>query len=277
MSAEGKILLRGLKPFDPTKHERFPLASSVGFTFNKPTYPIKRTGGLTSFGMFGNGPDNTLTVNGGNPCGNCGFCGFYHVRMMAAAFSGEAVPSFTANEVVTDYFTYMAIVAQIAWRPPPVGTPWSETDVLQASQIDDGVDLGDMLLWKFQQGDLDGFVALQLDEVDAALSQFGSIIAGWVLTDQTDDDFNRNVVADVGPGNEPDPRDGHCMPIEAVDMQGGYTEANTWAGSLRMTSAYRQACLQQAFLVLTKEQAAAHNFPLQQTETILKDLGGQAV
>jgi hypothetical protein len=219
--------------------------------------------------MLGNGPDPTLTVNGGNPMGDCGIAGYLHTGQMAAGIWNEPIPSITANEAATLYFTYEAIEAGISWRPP------NTNDWVPPAGLDQGVDLGDFLLWLFQQGNIDGFVALQFSEVDAALAQFDSVICGWILTDQTDQDFSTNTVADVGPGNEPDPSDGHCMPLMYATVT-GLSQTNTWGGGLYITQAYRNACLQQAFAIITKEAAQAHGFPLEANEADLKALGGQA-
>lgn len=64
------------------------------------------TGGFTRWGMLGNGPDPTLTVNGGNPVGDCAFAGFAHLLMLFATATGLTVPGFTSDEVVTEYLRY---------------------------------------------------------------------------------------------------------------------------------------------------------------------------
>jgi hypothetical protein len=63
--------------------------------------------------MDGNGPDPTLTVNGGRPVGDCAVAAMpAHANMITAVMAGLALAenSMTSNEVVTLYFAL----------PPPV-------------------------------------------------------------------------------------------------------------------------------------------------------------
>ena len=57
-----QIFQRGLLPFNPEKHARFKTAADYGFVWPTPVYPIDRSGGITDFGMGGNGPDPTRVV-----------------------------------------------------------------------------------------------------------------------------------------------------------------------------------------------------------------------
>ena len=142
-------LMKGLLPFDPEKHARFASAASLGFTFPVPAYPVTRTEGITDWGMGGNGPDPTLTANGGQPVGDCGPCACpMHADMLTAVLAGLPLGqnTMTSDQVVDLYFQY--------------------TD-----GQDTGVDLGDWLLWLFQQHLIEGFVKIDLSDLDAA--------AGW--------------------------------------------------------------------------------------------------
>ena len=50
----------------------------------EPVYPIDVTQGQTiNWGMLGNGPDPTLTVNGGTPVGDCFFAEYGHQIILA--------------------------------------------------------------------------------------------------------------------------------------------------------------------------------------------------
>ena len=97
----------GLLPFDPEKHARFNNAQWYGFTFDTPTYPIDKTGGITDWGMGGNGPDPTLTANGGQPVGDCGPCACpMHADMLTAVLAGLPLGqnTMTSDQVVDLYF-----------------------------------------------------------------------------------------------------------------------------------------------------------------------------
>lgn len=65
--------------------------------------PLK---GATPFHMDGNGPDPTLTVNGGKPAGDCGFAMTVNTDVVTAAATGEAFGAPTSNVIVTDYLKY---------------------------------------------------------------------------------------------------------------------------------------------------------------------------
>jgi hypothetical protein len=273
---------RGLRPFDPAKHARFKSLADYGFTLPTPTYPIDLTESAKipadGWGMDGNGPDPTLTVNGGNPVGNCGVCAFpAHADMLAAALCDEplAANTMTSDQTVTLYFTYEAINAGVSWRPPPVGTAWTQADIDQAAQLDNGVDLGDWLLWLFQNGYAPGFVALTATEVDAALGLGFVVIVGVNLNPQADQQFP--VLWDVGPGDEPDPSEGHAILQVATVAPTGQRKYVSWGQVVPATLAWSQACPQQFFAALTREQAEATDFPYDTLLADLKALGGTVV
>lgn len=270
---------RGLRPLDRAKHNRFKSVADYGFTFPAVTYPIDKSGGITDYGMGGNGPDPSLTVNGGNPVGDCGVAAYAHLDMIDAALTGEdvAANTMTSNAVVTLYFEYEATEAGVSWRPPAVGTPWTQEDIDQAAQLDNGVDLGDWLLYLYQQGLIDGFVKITDAEAPAALSLFGPIVTGVILNSQADEQFSTGQPWDVGPGDEPDPNEGHAIDqIKAESATGPYGWCS-WGADQPSTQAWVTACVQQRFAVLTKEQAEAVGFPFAALDADLKALGGTAV
>lgn len=265
MSVTEKRFQRGLLPFDPAKHARFKTAAKYGFSWPTPTYPIDKSGGVTSFGMGGNGPDPTLTVNGGNPVGDCGPNAVpKNVNLTTAALLGLPPVGFTSNQIVRIYFTYQAEQAGISWRPPTVGTEWTPP-----AGLDVGVTLGDWLLWLFKNGYIEGFVALELAETDAALALADAVVAGVNLNPQADTQAESGNAWDVGPGDESDPTDGHAIELLSVAALGGPTTWATWGMTVRATPRWRAACVQQAFAVLTRAQAEKVGFPF---DTLLDDL-----
>jgi hypothetical protein len=263
---------RGLKPFDPTKHARFKTAEEYGFVYPEPTYPIDKSGGVTEFGMGGNGPDQTLTVNGGQDCGDCGPNAVpKNVNITTAALGALQYTAMTSNEIVTLYFTYQAILVGIEWRP--VGDNW-----VAPEGLDQGVDLGDWLLWLFQQGLIEAFVKVPLNQRDKALATTDCVVVGVILNTNADEQAENNQPWSVGPGDEPDPEDGHAIQLLAsAGAVSGLRKYATWGMAQEATYDWDQVCPQQAFAVLTKEQALSKNFPFDAVVADLKALGGTAV
>lgn len=62
--------------------------------------------GATPFKMDGNGPDPTLTVNGGTPVGDCGFCMTVSANLVTSGAVKVPFKDPSANTVVTDYLKY---------------------------------------------------------------------------------------------------------------------------------------------------------------------------
>ena len=268
--------LRGLLPINQELHAQLPSATALGFNWPAPTYPIDKTGGMTQWGMMGNGPDSTLTVNGGQPVGDCGVAAVPgHANMVAAIATAQAVApdTMTSNQIVTLYFTYQAELAGIAWRPPTDGSDWTAPDGL-----DQGVDLGAWLLWLFQQGIIEGFVKLDPSHIDAALTLGLVVVVGVDLTPSADQEFGNGQTWDVGPGNQPDPSAGHAiLKVKAATPSGpdGYL---TWGAEQGATRAWTEACVQQAYGVAPDPDAAAAaeaaGFPYQAILAALRALGG---
>jgi hypothetical protein len=270
--------LRGLLPFMPSKHARFKSASDLGFSWPTPIYPIDKSGGVTNFGMGGNGPDQTLMVNGGNPVGDCGpNAAPKNCNIASAALLGlKNFTALTSNQIVTLYFIYQAQLAGISWRPS--GDNWTAP-----GGLDNGVDLGDWALWLFSHdingnpaapgsGLIDGFVKLDVADMDAALSFGFAVICGVCLTAQADDQFPGTWT--VGPGNQPNPLDGHAIERLVSQSPSGPARWATWGGLQWSTLAWDQACVQQAIAVFDAEQALAAGFPVSAAQAALKALGG---
>ena len=65
-----------------------------------------KTNGANGFTMLGNGPDPTLTVNGGNPCGDCGFVMTANIEYVDSCETEEPFTMPTSDVLVTDYLRY---------------------------------------------------------------------------------------------------------------------------------------------------------------------------
>ena len=245
--------LRGLLPLDPVKHARFKSATQYGFTFPNPSYPIDRTGGLTDLGMGGNGPDPTLTVNNGQPVGDCGVCAVpMHANMITAVLAGQDVTKWTmtSDQVVELYFKY-------------------------TNGQDTGVDLGDWLLWLFNQGLIKGFVKLSLSEMDAALSLGLVVVTGVDLNPQAETQFPN---WSLGPNDLPDSQDGHAILYGYAETAEGPFKWASWGQWATSDLAWKQHCPQQAFGVITDPDLLASNgFPVDSLLADLRVLGGSVV
>jgi len=236
-----KIFERGLLPFDPVKHALRKSTLDYGFTFPVPMYPIDKSGGITDFGMGGNGPDPTLTVNKGQPVGDCGPNAVpKNANLVDAVLTGLAVTDYTmtSDEIVTLYFEY-------------------------TGGQDTGVDLGDWLMWLFKKGLIKGFVKLNLSDMDAALALGFAVVVGVSLNRLADDQVIQGVPWDVGPGDEPDPNEGHAILRLAAESATGNRTWASWGQRVISTYDWDQACVQEAFGVVTNPDALEKNgFPV---------------
>src|ERR1039458_9094818 len=82
--------LRGRRPVKPPA-ERFAiqyLSSYLAAPLPPPAYPVDVSGGVTDWGMLGNGPDPACTPHP-NGVGDCTFAGRQHNRMAKAAAGDE--------------------------------------------------------------------------------------------------------------------------------------------------------------------------------------------
>ena len=62
--------------------------------------------GASPFHMLGNGPDPTLSVNGGRPVGDCGFVMTVNANIVTGFLTGEQFIPPTSNQVVSTYLEY---------------------------------------------------------------------------------------------------------------------------------------------------------------------------
>ena len=99
--------LRGRLPVKPPA-ERFAiqyLSQYLRAPLPAPAYPIDVTGGITEWGMLGNGPDKTCTTHP-QGVGDCTFAGRQHNKMAKAVAGHETEKWETSNELVAEYLAY---------------------------------------------------------------------------------------------------------------------------------------------------------------------------
>ena len=270
---------RGLKPFDPAKHAALPSLADLGtaYTWPTPVYPLDKSGGVTSFGMGGNGPDPTLSIQGG-PFGDCGPNAVpKNANQATAGVLGLGYTALTSDQIVTLYFIFQAQQAGISWRPP-TGGGWTPPPGL-----DVGVDLGEWLTWlathdieglpvPVGSGLIGGFVKLDLAEMDAALEAGFAVVVGVILTNEADQQFPGTWT--LAPGEQPNPDDGHAIERLGAQAADGPKAYATWGGVQLATDPWDKACVQQAFGVYTIEQAIDPAFPRAAMVSAIEALGG---
>ena len=196
------------------------------------------TNGWDHFEMLGNGPDPTLSVNGGRPVGDCAFVGTANVTVIDQVECGETVTMPSADQVVSTYLTYDqgrdlgANLAQLLGYWHTHGLPWAGRCAGYAS-----ANLRD------------------LDEFWAATNAFGCAYIGVVMTQAMQQATAAGRPWDFT-GSEADykVRGGHCVVVVAREDGGG--EVVTWGMRQQFTDAWLQNCVEEAHVVITPGQVA---------------------
>jgi hypothetical protein len=232
--------LRGRRPVKPPA-ERFNIqyvSSYLSTPLPPPVYPVDVSAGITDWEMLGNGPDKTCTTHP-DGVGDCSFAGRQHYRMAKAAAGHEQETWETSNQLVAEYLAY---------------------DHGQ----DAGANLADVLLSWYQAGKVLAFAPVDHTDpaaVDAAMAAFHGAYAGVNLTDDADSLFEQHEPWTVSGGQRPDPNDGHCIVKVAADGHQLDTWV-TWGALQQSTRDWTAACLDEAWVIITQEDANAANLDL---------------
>lgn len=280
---------RGLHPLDPHKLAQIKTAAEHGFAWPTPLYPIDLTGAVRDLGMGGNGPDTTQTIPGG-PFGDCGpNAGPKNVDQCTAAMYHLDEVVWTTDRTIRLYFLYQAMAAGITWRPPAAGVEWTQADQDQAAQLDLGVDAVDWLVWlathdeegnvaAVGDGLIEAFVKVLPNELEAAAYTARAVMVAVSLNDQADAQFDAWQAGtnpagwDVGPGDEADPSEGHFIILGEAKSPSGPYSWGSWAAFVPSTYAWRKACVQVGFAVLTKEDVGQEFYAA--AAKVIEELGG---
>jgi hypothetical protein len=252
MSDERHAGLRGRLPVKPPG-ERFAinyLSSYLKAPIPAPSYPIDISCGITDWQMLGNGPDPTLTVNHGQPVGDCTFAGRQHLRMAKAAAGHEHENWETSNQLVEEYLRY-------------------------DHGKDEGANIADLLLSWFHQQKILAFAPVDHSDpaaCDSAMTLFHGLYVGVNLTPDADRLFGEHRPWTVGGGQKPDPQDGHCIVKVKADGHGTDTWV-TWGALQESTTTWTSACLDEAWAVVTTEDEAK-NLDMTALLADIKALGG---
>jgi hypothetical protein len=214
--------------------KRLPLAFVHEYAtgpFPAPQYPVDVSAGITEWLMLGNGPDPTCTTHP-DGVGDCTFAGREHYRMAKAAAGSHAEQWETSNELVAEYLRY-------------------------GHGQDEGANIADLLLHWHKAAVIYAFAPVDHGDpgqVDAAMAAFHGIYAGVNLTGDADQLFGEGEPWTVADGQAPDPEEGHCIVKVAADGVGTDTWV-TWGAAQKSTEAWTAACLEEAWVVITHEDA----------------------
>jgi hypothetical protein len=232
--------LRGRLPVKPPQ-ERFEIDYLSGYLrapLPAPVYPVDVSAGITDWGMLGNGPDPTCTAHP-KGVGDCTFAGRQHYRMAKAAAGHETPVWESSNALVAEYLAYN-------------------------NGQDQGANIANLLLYWYNAGGILAFAPLDHTspaEVDAAMAAFHGAYVGVNLTDDADLLFEQGQPWTTDAGQQPNPAQGHCIVKVAADGS-QYDNWVTWGAMQRSTLAWTVACLEEAWVIITQEDAAAANLDI---------------
>lgn len=196
------------------------------------------TNGFAGFEMLGNGPDKTLTVNGGRPVGDCGFVMSVNTAWVDALETGEPFTAPTSDVVVTDYLRYNH-GQDIGVRNPQLFSYWHTVGLPWGGKLHSWADVN----------------VYDFDESMACLNAFGCLALEIVVWREMMEATNAGDVWDWTPQTDDTPLGGHDVAgIARVDATTG--ELVTWGARQAFTQAWWNHAVQGASVLLTPAQIA---------------------
>jgi hypothetical protein len=215
------------------------------------------TKGFNGFHMLGNGPDPSLTVDGGKPKGDCAFVGLVNTAVVDDVETDTPVVIPTSNVVVSAYDTYDhgqdlgANLTQLLAFQYKIGLPWIKGAPYAALNYRD-LDT----FWSGVNAFGCGYIGIVVTQTMMNQTQAGE---PWDLTGFATDD---QVLG------------GHCVVTIARSAIGG--EVATWGMRQAFTTRWLQHSLEEAHVILTDVQIAAkgdgYGLDLPHLEADLKSL-----
>lgn len=245
--------MRGRLPKKPPA-ERFAISYVSAYLrtpLPPPSYPIDVSGGITDWGMLGNGPDPTCTSHP-KGVGDCTFAGRQHYRMAKAAAGKETETWETSDQLVAEYLAY-------------------------DHGKDQGAQIADVLLYWYKAGTILAFAPVDHTspaEVNSAMAAFHGVYAGVYLTDDANDLFGTGKPWTTANGERPDPDDGHCIVKVAADGS-TYDTWVSWGAEQQSTLAWTAACLDEAWVIITQEDADSAILDIAQLRADIDALHGR--
>ena len=217
------------------------------------------TNGFDGFDMLGNGPDPSLTVNGGNPVGDCAFVGTVNVELIDSVETHRAFTMPSSDEVVTDYLRYDhgqdqgANLAELLAFWHRLGLPWT--------------------------GKLPGYAGLSHQDWAqfwAGVNAFGNGYIGIVVTQTMMDQTQAQEPWDLtGSPSDDEVLGGHC--VVPFARNGDLGTVATWGMRQQFTERWFLKNCEEAHVALTPAQVAAkgngYGLDLEKLQADLKALG----
>lgn len=213
------------------------------------------TNGITAWGMLRN-----------DQLGDCVPAATEHYRMAKGIFPGDAAP--TDTETADLYFAYGVDQGE----PGP--------------QPDDGVEIATWLQWLFAQTEAaklagDDIVEYAFAEITnlapsnlgVEMLEFRGVILGVNLTDDAQQLFP-NSPWTVANGEQPDPNEGHGVLHAKFDNSAQLGTCVTWGALEGMTYPWMSACVEEAWVIVTREDAQNSGVDFDALVAAIKALGG---
>jgi hypothetical protein len=191
---------------------------------------------------------------GNDVYGDCGPAATEHYRM---AKTGHRIPSITDNYTEQLYFQYGVAMGELGPRP------------------DQGVDNASWLQWLFGKGIIEGYAELAAGNVDVvrqAMLNFNGVICGVNLTDRAEAEFEQGRPWNVTRLERPDPMMGHDILLVAYDENSDTFV--TWGALQKATVAWDEAAIEEAWVIITAEDAHRNGVNMAALQSQIRSLGG---
>jgi predicted secreted protein len=217
--------------------------------FAPPSSPPPPTGDVTS-------KITNWLMLANNKYGCCGPAATMHYRMAKA---GRVIPECTDSYTTGLYFAYGTAMGEPGPYP------------------DQGVDNATWLKWMFDQGHIEAFAEIDAHDVAVvhqAMLNFSGVLIGVNLTPDAEQDFEMQVPWDVSATDQPDPNAGHDILLVAYDQNSDTFV--TWGGLQKATVNWDQAAIDEAWVIITTEDATRNGVDMLSLQAQIHLLGGTA-
>lgn len=227
---------------------------------------LDSTHGFTAWGMLGNGPDPTLTINDGNPVGDCFFAAVCHILMLKALIQNDSGQWIIDPKLVTqilptaDRWVGLYLGYQNGLPPGQTATtgPDNGTEPVAGFQ------------WLMKAGIIKRWGVVDLAHLDEANVDHAAVLLACALDEDAEQEFENH---------QPWLERTHD-PIEGGHAIGraGFTTLYglelTWGADEQAAHAWEKKHVQQAYWLQApwEEDAAGYDFgPLDAALAVLPD------
>jgi hypothetical protein len=181
-------------------------------------------------------------MDGNSTLGDCGAAATDHYNMAKAAsallYNTLGKPKYAGT--VPTYYAYGEAMGE-------------------GPDADEGVDNATWLGFLWKNGIIDGYAEVPLDQVKAVAAEFGGVLVGCLLGDDAESDFEAvpPIPWDDGPGDPPDPNDGHDILLIAYTAEGTF-EYVTWGALQRVTANWQAKNPTDAWVIFDADDPAVN-------------------